>query len=198
MVSFVAASYPRRREPLAGYQATQPKEPPLPLSDKWVGSQVQQTAVIWAQEHTDNTAKSGTAASFSYHVVFLLFRRTTSSIFLMNFESVMALWCVCIRARGVSFLPWFFSGKGIVSLSLLRRFFISLISLQWYKQECWFMLTSLQKKLVWLIHFKIHPSFNSYFYPQPRSQEFTFCFHWFMLAQHEQKILIFTYLCSSI
>lgn len=31
--------------------------------------------------------------------------------------------CVCVSS------PWFFSGKGIVSLSLLRRFFISLMSL---------------------------------------------------------------------
>lgn len=32
--------------PLAGYQATEPEETPFPLSDKWVRSQVQQTAVI--------------------------------------------------------------------------------------------------------------------------------------------------------
>lgn len=43
---------PRKAGPLAGYQATEPKEPPLPLSDQWVRSQVQQAAVIWVQTQT--------------------------------------------------------------------------------------------------------------------------------------------------
>lgn len=40
---------PTKVGPLAVDQATEPKEAPLPLSDQRVGSQVQQTAVIWAQ-----------------------------------------------------------------------------------------------------------------------------------------------------
>lgn len=43
--------------------------------------------------------------------------------------------------------PWFFSGKGIVSLSLLRRFFISRMSLQsWQKEKisCTFSKRSLK------------------------------------------------------
>lgn len=35
-----------------------------------------------------------------------------------------------VRACVCRFSPWFFNGKGIVSLSLLRRFFISLMSLK--------------------------------------------------------------------
>lgn len=37
---------PMKAGPLAGDQATEPKEPPLPLPDQWVGSQVQQAAVV--------------------------------------------------------------------------------------------------------------------------------------------------------
>lgn len=36
----------------------------------------------------------------------------------------------CVYVYVASSSPWFFNGKGIVSLSLLRRFFISLISLK--------------------------------------------------------------------
>lgn len=114
--------------PLAGYQATEPKEPSLPLSDQWVGSQVQQTAVIWAQEHTESPAKSVFKGSVSSNSVFDEdCGRWVFGFFLVK----MSLYCGCVSGctwRSVR-SPWFFNGKGIVSLSLLRRFFISLISL---------------------------------------------------------------------
>lgn len=84
-----------------------------------LGTRTQQTSA-----KSDNSASPG-------HYTITLHPKIPSLLLYFTPRDSYFHFCAC-----AFILPWFFNGKGIVSLSLLRRFFISLISLQKTKITC--------------------------------------------------------------